>query len=68
MRVSQPSTSLASKVAESASAIYIGTAATATAGVATGGSAYKAVGGAPSGANLATGCNTATPVIAMQFR
>ncbi len=61
-------TSIASKVAESASAIYIGTAATATAGVATGGSAYKAVGGAPSGANLATGCNTATPVIAMQFR
>lgn len=60
--------SIASKMVDNATVINIGTAATATAGVVSGGSAYKANGGTPDGALLATGCNTATPVIAMQFR
>ena len=60
-------TSIASKMVSNATAIHIG-AATATAGVVAGGSAYKAVGGTADGALLATGCNVANPVIAMQFR
>lgn len=60
-------TSIASKMVDNATAINIG-AATAAAGVVSGGSAYKAANGTPNGTNLATGCAVANPVIAVQFR
>ena len=60
--------SIASKMAANTAAIYVGTAATVTAGVASGGSGYKVANGTPDGAALATGCNQPTPVIAMEFR
>jgi prepilin-type N-terminal cleavage/methylation domain-containing protein len=59
--------SIASKLADNAQSIRVG-AATAAAGVISGGSIYKAVGGTPDAALLGTGCNAANPVIAVQFR
>lgn len=43
------------------------TAITTTNGLVGGGSAYKTAGGTPTAANLATGCQAANPVIAMQM-
>ena len=59
---------VASRLAGGANAVRIGTAATATSGTISGGNVYKAVGGTPDAAALATGCSEATPVIAFQFR
>lgn len=59
--------SIASKLAESAQSIRIG-AATAAAGVIAGGALYKAAGAAPDPDALGTGCSTANPVVAAQFR
>lgn len=48
--------------------INVGTAATATTGVISGGNVYKAADGTLTGANLATGCAEATRKIAMEVR
>lgn len=60
--------SIATNLSTQATAINVGGAATAAAGAVSGGSAYKTTAGALSVANLATGCATASPVIALQFR
>lgn len=60
-------TSIASRLADDAMTVRVG-AATASAGVIAGGSAYKAIGGVPDVSLLGTGCATANPVIAAQFR
>ena len=65
-------TSLATSLADKATAIRVGAAAAvssagATAGTISGGNLYKGASTTPDAAALATGCNEASTVIAMQF-
>jgi prepilin-type N-terminal cleavage/methylation domain-containing protein len=65
-------TSLASALADKATAIRVGTAAAvstsgSTAGTISGGNLYKGAGVTADSAALATGCNESSTVIAMQF-
>ena len=65
-------TSLATALSDKATAVRIGAAAAvstsgSTAGTISGGNLYKGAGTAPDPAALTTGCNEASPIIAMQF-
>lgn len=58
----------ATQMAGAAYSVRVGAAATAAAGVISGGSAYKDTAGTISGANLATGCGEASRKIAVEIR